>query len=117
MTMKLPIILSAMVAALAVPSFASQAEAEPKADAATDASAPAAGEEHKATKKKKARKSHHKHSHNHAHKHHENHSGAAHTPDEQDKAYDEQNPEAGPGKIGLPAEVPGEKGPNVPRGE
>jgi ABC-type nickel/cobalt efflux system permease component RcnA len=124
MTMKLPIILSTMIAALAIPgTFASQADA-----AAPDATAPAeaAASEVAAPAKPAAKKKAKRHHHGKHHKHHRG-SGHGHSPDKWDAPYDEVNKDGdSSGCSGssshdsgkkLPEETPGQKGPRVPAGE
>jgi hypothetical protein len=91
MSMKLPIILSAMIAALAVPNvLASQDGSEPTADKApVDTAASEAGDTKKPTKKKRG---HGKKRHKGAHHHSDN---SSNTPtDPYKKAYDQGVPEA-----------------------
>jgi hypothetical protein len=128
--MKLPIILSTMIAALAIPgALASQADAAapdaapaemaaPEA-APVEAAAPEAAAPAKPAAKKKKR-----HSGKH-HKHRRGSSGPGHSPDKWDAPYDEVNKDAGDGCSGpvddsgkrLPEETPGQKGPQVPAGQ
>lgn len=146
--MKLPIILSAMIAALAIPgTLASQDGAEQKGAesapaaapeagapdaAAPDAAAPA-GEEKPAKKKRMKRKRAEATDNGAPRKHpkHRHHKGkyadgsGGHVPDKWDAPYDyiDKSDESS-GCSGdnddhgkqLPNEVPGERGPKVPRG-
>lgn len=125
MTMKLPIILSAMIAALAVPgTFASEAPMEPakeEAAAAPEAAAHAATEHkpeahHKAGKKKYG---HHKGKH-HKGKHHvKKHSNHDHGKWDQpyDQVVKEESSSCGGNTsdsgMALPMAQPGHKGPEV----
>ena len=142
MTMKLPIILSTMIAALATPgALASQADSATSDAGGAMAAAPDAGamatSDTMATSdntaapdaataaKPAAKKKEGKHHRKHHRKHRRGSSGPGHTPDKWDAPYDEVNKDAGDGCSGssddsgkrLPEEVPGQKGPRVPAGE
>jgi|GEM_PF-5199112 len=125
--MRLPLILSTMIAALAIPAaLASQAtdqkpaaaSAEASADSAPAAEAGAAegeGKKEGAMGKEKSKKRKH---HRKRHKPHNEDAGGGihHTPDLQDLPADEIPSDAGPGKQ-MPEEMVGQKGPNVPAGQ
>ena len=120
-TMKLPIILSAMIAALAIPgSLASEETNEPKAEApeaapeekAPEAEKPAT-EEKKPGKKKKAQGAHHPKGKHHPKAHHE---GTGSPSDPYKEAYDGPNLRGADGDVNQDLspkagveEVPGQK--------
>jgi len=115
--MKLPVILTAMVAALAIPSSIASEATEEK----TEAAAPEAEAEAKA-ETKPMHKKHKRHHHRRGSSHH------GHPANAYDLPYDDPNFPRGTsgsgcgaepvsqGKI-LPPEVPGQKGPMVPAGQ
>ncbi len=133
--MKLPIILSAMLAALAVPNtLASEADHAAAAPAAEESAATEhkdASEHTEMTHKKKSTK---KKGHHHKRRHHGHHGGGhhesniGHTP-EQDLAWDDprrkhehissscSSGNEHEGGKEMPPEVPGQKGPHVPAGQ
>ncbi len=89
--MKLPIILSAMIAALAIPgSLASEATDETKTEAPAEAEKPAM-EEKKPGKKKKAQGMHHPKGKHHHKGHHHKDSGGNSPSEPYKEAYDGPN--------------------------
>lgn len=125
MTMKLPIILSTMIAALAIPgTFASQADAAAPdaAMAAPEAAAPEAPAEAAAPAKPKKTRRHHQgkhHGHKHHHHHHHDNCNTSHDHHHAYKGtYDDMKLRAADGDVNAdlspkagPMEEPGHKMP------
>lgn len=112
---KLHMILGLMATALVMPTFASQADAP---EAGKEMPAPKAEEgKEEAAAEGKSKKHHHKHHKGHKH-HHHHHDGkaAGHTSDKFDAPYDEIKKDEDHGRT-MPAEVPGQKGPEVAAGQ